>query len=80
MNKSNRYGKNDYKIHDRHLYDRLSNHEVLCNYIEKIQTMDIELAKILVGNITMLAQDHPKYPILVYAYQKRLQDEQHKKK
>ena len=62
-----------------HLYKRLGNHEALCTYINKIMQSDIEIAKVLVGNITLEADDHPKYPLILLAYQNRLKHENSKK-
>lgn len=62
-----------------HLYKRLGNHTALCGYVNKIMHSDIQIAKFLVGNISVEADDHPKYPLILHAYQKRLQHEQNKK-
>lgn len=56
----------------KHLYERLSNPQAVKTYIGMINTNDIELVKVLVGNITMEADDHPRYPAIVAAYQDRL--------
>lgn len=60
----------------KHLYERLSNPQVVKTYIHMINNNDIELVKALVGNISMEADDHPRYPAIVEAYNNRLHREE----
>lgn len=62
-----------------HIYERMSNPNVVKTYMNMIKTNDIELVKVLVGNITMEAGDHPKYPVIYAAYEDRLNVESNKK-
>jgi len=66
-------------MRNTYFYERLNNKQTVETYIEKINTYELEFAKVLLGNIYLEANDHPRFPILLRAYQKRLQDEQHKK-
>ena len=61
-----------------HLYERLSNPQAVKTYINMIKTNDIEIVKVLVGNITMEANDHPRYPTIYAAYEDRLNVENNK--
>lgn len=61
-----------------HLYDRLSNPTVVKVYMNMINNNDLENVKYLIGNITLEANDHPRYNALLEAYNNRLQRESQK--
>lgn len=61
-----------------HIYDRMSNPTVVKTYINMINENDLENVKFLVGNITLEANDHPRYPAIMEAYNNRLIRENNK--
>lgn len=61
-----------------HIYDRMSNPTVVKTYINMINKNDLENVKFLVGNITLEANDHPRYPAIMEAYNNRLIRENNK--
>jgi len=61
-----------------HLYERLSNPQAVKVYLGMIKSNDIDTVKNLVGNITLEASDHPRYPTIKAAYDDRMQAENNK--
>ena len=62
-----------------HLYERMSNPNVVKTYIHMINNNEIELVKALIGNLSMEADDHPRFPAIVEAYTNRLIREENNK-
>jgi len=50
--------------------------QVVKVYLHMIKENPIENVKHLVGNITLEASDHPRYPAIMTAYEQRLMREQ----
>lgn len=63
---------------DSHIYQRMSNPNVFKTYLNMINNNDLENVKFLVGNITMAANDHPRYSTIIDAYNNRLNRESNK--
>lgn len=61
-----------------HLYDRMSNPTAVKGYLNMIKTNDMHIVKALVGNLTLEADDHPRYPTILQAFQERMQSENNK--
>lgn len=58
-----------------HIYERMNNPNVLKTYVGMINFLDLNTVKALVGNITLEANDHPRYSIIMEAYTARVQRE-----
>lgn len=58
-----------------HLYERMNNPTAVKGYFTMIKTNDMEIVKALVGNLTLEANDHPRYPAILQAFQERMQSE-----
>ena len=56
-----------------HLYERLNNNNVAKVLLRMIENSELNVAKELFDNITEQAKNHPRYPNLLQAYQKRIQ-------
>jgi hypothetical protein len=61
---------------DSHIYNRMNDTQVVKVYLHMIKENPIENVKHLVGNITLEASDHPRYPAIMTAYEARLMREQ----
>jgi len=57
---------------DSHIYNRMNNPNVIKTYLHMINTLDIANVKFLVGNITLEASDHVRYPAIMEAYTNRM--------
>jgi len=63
---------------DSHIYQRMNNPTVVKTYINMINNNDMETVNYLVGNITMAANDHPRFNAIIAAYNDRLSREENK--
>jgi hypothetical protein len=63
---------------DSHIYQRMNNPKVVKGYLNTILHKDFFTAKTLFGNITLAANDHPRYQAIVDAYQNRVNRENNK--
>lgn len=58
------------------IYKRMDDPNVITYYLDVIDTKPLQEVKFLVGNITLEANDHVLYPIIIKAFQQRLINEQ----
>lgn len=61
---------------DSHIYNRMNDTKVVKVYLNMIRENALQDVKHLVGNITLEASDHPRYPAIMTAYEQRLMREQ----
>lgn len=57
---------------DTHIYQRMSNPQVMKTYLNMINTYELDTVKQLFENITKDAHDHPRYNVLKSAYEARI--------
>ena len=57
---------------DSHIYQRMSNPSVVKTYVHMLNTSDMATATELYNNITVNANDHPRYTVIKEAYEARL--------
>lgn len=57
---------------DSHIYERMSNPNVVKTYIHMINTYELETVHDLFNNITNQANDHPRYTAILEAYNNRV--------
>lgn len=55
-----------------HIYERMNNSQVVKVYLHMIKNDDLNVVKALVGNITLEADDHPRYGAILSAFESRL--------
>lgn len=58
---------------DSHIYQRMSNPSVIKTYVHMINTYEMDTVTELYNNITKQADNHPRYNVIVEAYNARLQ-------
>lgn len=63
---------------DSHIYERMNNPKVVKGYLNTILNQELWIAQALYGNITLEANDHPRYPAVHDAYQNRMNRENNK--
>lgn len=59
---------------DSHIYQRMSNPIVMKTYLNMIRTYDMSIVEDLYKNITVNANDHPRYSVINEAYEARLNE------
>lgn len=59
---------------DSHLYKRMNDYFAMKSLVGMIETSDLPTVVQLYNNITEQASDHPKYPAIAQAYNKRIRD------
>ena len=57
---------------DSHIYQRMSNPNVIKTYVHMLNTSDMETVTELYNNISVNANDHPRYTVIKEAYEARL--------
>jgi len=63
---------------DSEIYQRMNNPKVVQGYLKTILHGDLDIAKNIYGNITLVANDHPRYEAIKVAYENRMNRENNK--
>ena len=65
-------------MNNSHLYQRLNNPQVVKTYLNMIKIYELDIVNALFGNLTLEANDHPKYKLIQEAYNARMLAENNK--